>query len=111
MILETERILVVRPPSFLEGMGMPLRRCLSDDDADDGDGVEVAACVGGDDAVSDDDDVVIDDKDICSAFPCWGNIVDAALVARMMDLHDAITFRLETVEEDDSVLMPSLYVN
>ena len=101
MILETERILVVRPPSFFEGMGMPLRRCLSDEAAVDDEVVEVAAGV-----VVSDDDVVIDGNDICIAFTCLGSmVVDAALVARMMDLHDVIKSRLET-EEDDTVLMP-----
>jgi predicted site-specific integrase-resolvase len=72
MILATERILVVRPPSFLEGMGMPLRRCclsavevvvvVVDDDDDDDEADDVV-----DDAVSV-DDVVMDGND--SAFPC-----------------------------------------
>ena len=78
MILATERILVVRPPSFLEGMGMPLRRCLSagevvvvvvvDDDDDD----EEADDVVDDAASADDADVVMDGNDtiVCSAFPC-----------------------------------------
>lgn len=80
---------------------MPLRRCLSDEAAVDDEVVEVAAGV-----VVSDDDVVIDGNDICIAFTCWGNmVVDAALVARMMDLHDVIKSRLET-EEDDTVLMP-----
>lgn len=99
----------MRPPSFLDGMGMPLRRCLSDVDvvlvADDEEVLVVVADDVGDDvdvdAVSDDVVVVA----VC-AFPCCGNTaVYAALVVRMMD-HDVITFRLET-EEDIVVLLLS----
>ena len=89
----------------MDGMGMPLRRCLSDVDVvvvvvvADAEEVLVAVPddVGDGDAASDDD--------VDCAFACCGNMaVYAALVARMMD-HDVSTFRLET-EKDIALLSP-----
>ena len=104
MILATERILVVRPPSFLDGMGMPLRRCLSDVDVvvvvDD---EEVLAVVAGD--VGDIIDAVSNDDVDCAFTFCGNTAVYAALVVRMID-HDVITFRLETKEDIVLLLSP-----